>query len=49
LFGIQLYILIFAVKGQGQKLRAELQEVGADLAAGEGERIKGVEVDVGGY
>ena len=49
MFGLELDILVFAMKCRGDDLTAELEQVGTDLATGEGQCIEGVEIDVGGY
>jgi hypothetical protein len=46
MFWIQLDILVLAVHSRGEELGAELKQVGAYLAAGEGERVESVEIDV---
>jgi hypothetical protein len=43
---IHLHILVYAVEGRSEELGVELEQVGADLAAGTGESIERVEVDV---
>jgi hypothetical protein len=49
MFGLELDILVLAMKCRGDDLAAELEQVGTDLATCEGQRIEGVEIDVGGY
>jgi len=49
MFRIEFHIFIFAVEGRCEQLRAELEQVDADLATGAGEGVEGVEVDVGSY
>jgi hypothetical protein len=46
MFRIELDILIHAVQRRGEELRAELEQVGADLAARNGQSIESIEVDV---
>ena len=49
MFGLELDILVLAMKCRGDDLAAELEQVGTDLATSERQRIEGVEIDVGGY
>ena len=46
---IQLQRVVCAAQGAAYELGAVLEEVCADLAAGAGEVVEGVEVEVGGY
>lgn len=49
MLGIELHILVLAVKCRGDELAAELEKVGSHLTTGEGQRVERVEVDVRSY
>ena len=47
-FGIRLYLLVLTVQSRDYQLSAELEEIDADLTAGQRQGIEGVQVNVGG-